>query len=231
MTFSAEEWSALTLTLKVAAVALAGGLPVSILLALALARGRFAGRALLDGVVHLPLVLPPVVTGYLLLVLFGRQGPAGAFLDQVFGVTLAFRWTGAALAAAIMALPIMVRPIRLAIEAVDPDRLEAADVDHPAMPHEALQRPVLARQHQPPCSRRDRTPMPCPPRQENGRHRGGGVCRPGSRRTGPSVCPADSPGNDNRTRLRQRLPVFAVALRFSVLRSCELSDRLSVVWQ
>ena len=92
---------------------------------LALARWQFRGRQLLNGLVHLPLILPPVVTGYLLLIVFGRQGPIGALLDQLFGVTLAFRWTGAVLAAAIMAFPLMVRAIRLAIEAVDP-RLEQA---------------------------------------------------------------------------------------------------------
>ncbi len=90
-----------------------------------LARGRFWGRPLLNGLVHLPLILPPFVTGYVLLLLFGRRGPIGAFLEQAFGITFAFRWTGAALACAVMGFPVMVRAIRLSIEAVD-RRLEAA---------------------------------------------------------------------------------------------------------
>ncbi|MCB2123453.1 MAG: molybdate ABC transporter permease subunit, partial [Rhodobacteraceae bacterium] len=90
------------------------------------ARGRFPGRQVLNGIVHLPLILPPVVTGYLLLLTFGRKGLVGQVLDQWFGVVLAFRWTGAALAAAIMAFPLMVRAIRLAIEAVDPKLEQAA---------------------------------------------------------------------------------------------------------
>ena len=100
-------------------------LPFGIAVALILARGRFPGRTLLDGIVHLPLVLPPVVTGYLLLIVFGRRGPIGAFLDQTFGIVFAFRWTGAALACGIMAFPLLVRAIRLSIEAVD-RRLEDA---------------------------------------------------------------------------------------------------------
>jgi molybdate transport system permease protein len=96
------------------------------LCALALARGRFIGRDVLNWLVHLPLVLPPVVTGYLLLLGFGRQGPIGSVLDDIFGITLAFQWTGAALAASIMAFPLMVRAMRLAIEAVDPKLEEAA---------------------------------------------------------------------------------------------------------
>ena len=100
-------------------------LPVGIAVAYVLARYRFWGRQLLNGLVHLPLILPPVVTGYLLLLTFGRKGVVGAFLDQAFGLVFAFRWTGAALAAAVMAFPLMVRAIRMAIEAVDP-RLEAA---------------------------------------------------------------------------------------------------------
>ncbi len=95
------------------------------LVAWLLARGRFPGAALVDGIVHLPLVMPPVVTGYLLLLAFGRRGPVGAFLDRTFGIVFAFRWTGAALAAAVMGFPLMVRAIRLSIEAVD-RRLEAA---------------------------------------------------------------------------------------------------------
>lgn len=120
-----EEWDALRLSLRVAFWAVAGSLPVAVLVAHALARWRFPGRALLNGLVHLPLVLPPVVTGYLLLLTFGRRGWVGAWLDQSFGIVLAFRWTGAALAAAVMAFPLVVRAVRLSIEAVDP-RLEQA---------------------------------------------------------------------------------------------------------
>src|SRR3546814_16708592 len=90
-----------------------------------LARGRFWGKPILDGIVHLPLILPPVVTGYFLLLLFGRRGPLGEFLEETFGVVFAFRWTGAALACAIMGFPLMVRAIRLSVEAVD-RRLEDA---------------------------------------------------------------------------------------------------------
>src|SRR5690606_26356566 len=97
---------------------MACSLPFGIMLALALARGRFWGKSLLDGLVHLPLILPPVVTGYFLLLLFGRQGPVGVFLADNFGIILAFRWTGAALACAIMGFPLMVRTIRLSIENV-----------------------------------------------------------------------------------------------------------------
>jgi molybdate transport system permease protein len=122
---SPEEWTAVSLSLKVAAWATLASLPVGIALAFALARGRFPGRSLLDALVHLPLVLPPVVTGWLLLVTFGRRGPAGQALEACCGIVLSFRWTGAALAAAVMALPLMVRAIRLSIEAVDA-RLEQA---------------------------------------------------------------------------------------------------------
>ena len=121
---SPEEWAAVLLSLKVAAAATAASLPFGVLVALALARGRFWGRELLNGIVHLPLIMPPVVTGYLLLIAFGRNGPLGRLLAEV-GIVFAFRWTGAALAGAVMAFPLMVRAIRLAIEAVDP-RLEAA---------------------------------------------------------------------------------------------------------
>jgi len=120
-----EEWGIIVLSLKVSAVAVAASLPLAFALAWLLARGRFPGRVLLDAVVHLPLVLPPVVTGWLLLLAFGPAGPAGRWLEQVLGLTFLFRWTGAALAAAIMALPLMVRAIRLSIEAVD-GRLEQA---------------------------------------------------------------------------------------------------------
>lgn len=119
-----QEWQAVALSLRVASVAAIASLPFALLTAYALARWRFPGHAILNGLVHLPLVLPPVVTGYLLLLTFGRRGTIGAFLDQ-FGIVFAFRWTGAALAAAIMAFPLMVRAIRLTIEAVDP-RLEQA---------------------------------------------------------------------------------------------------------
>jgi molybdate transport system permease protein len=102
-----------------------GSLPLGLLTALILARGNFWGKSILNGIVHLPLILPPVVTGYLLLLTFGRRGPVGAFLAEHFGIVFSFRWTGAALACAIMGFPLMVRAIRLSIEAVD-RRLEAA---------------------------------------------------------------------------------------------------------
>lgn len=121
-----EEWEAVLLSLKVSFWATCLSLPFGVLCALALARGRFVGRDVLNWLVHLPLVLPPVVTGYLLLLTFGRRGPVGEYLHSIFGVTLAFNWTGAALAASIMAFPLMVRAIRLAIEAVDPRLEEAA---------------------------------------------------------------------------------------------------------
>ncbi|HBG98275.1 MAG TPA: molybdate ABC transporter permease subunit [Rhodobacteraceae bacterium] len=118
------EWQAVALSLKVSFWATAASLPVGILVAYALARWRFPGKAVLNGLVHLPLILPPVVTGYLLLLSFGTQGPVGGRLAE-WGIVFAFRWSGAALAAAVMAFPLMVRAIRLSIEAVDP-RLEAA---------------------------------------------------------------------------------------------------------
>lgn len=123
--FTAEEWTAIALSLRVAGVAVAASLPLGIAVALLLARGRFPGRTLLSAIVHLPLVMPPVVTGFLLLLAFGRRGPIGAFLDQHFGIVLAFRWTGAALACAVMGFPLMVRVIALSIEAID-QRLEQA---------------------------------------------------------------------------------------------------------
>ena len=122
---TAQEWQAVALSMKVSTVAVLASLPLGVLIAYALARWQFPGRGLLNGLVHLPLVLPPVVTGYLLLLTFGRRGTIGAFLDQ-FGIVFAFRWSGAALAAAIMAFPLMVRAIRLAIEAVDPKLEQAA---------------------------------------------------------------------------------------------------------
>ena len=123
---SPAEAEALRLSLQVALTATLASLPFGVLVALALARWRFPGRGLLNVAVHLPLVLPPVVTGWLLLVGFGPQGPAGRFLATCCGLTLGFRWTGAALAAAVMAFPLMVRAIRLAIEAVDAGIEEAA---------------------------------------------------------------------------------------------------------
>jgi molybdate transport system permease protein len=120
-----DEWEALRLSLKVAAVATLAALPLAIGVALLLARGRFPGRTLLDALVHLPLVLPPVVTGYLLLLAFGRRGPVGAWLEASLGIVLSFRWTGAALACAVMGFPLMVRAIRLSIESID-RRLEFA---------------------------------------------------------------------------------------------------------
>jgi len=125
MLLSPEEWEIVRLSLKVTIVAVALATPVSFALAYLLARVRFPGKVLVDALVHLPLVLPPVVTGWLLLIGFGVKGPIGGFLHDWFGLTLIFRWTGAALAAAIMALPLMVRAMRLSIEAVDP-RLEGA---------------------------------------------------------------------------------------------------------
>lgn len=113
------------LSLLVGAVATAGTLPIAFALAWLLARGRFPGKVLLDGLIHLPLVVPPVVTGWLLLIAFAPAGPLGGLLDRWLGTTVLFRWTGAAIAAGIMALPLMVRAMRLSIEAVD-QRLEQA---------------------------------------------------------------------------------------------------------
>ncbi|ESY68395.1 MULTISPECIES: molybdate ABC transporter permease subunit [Mesorhizobium] len=120
-----EEWNAVRLSIKVATVAMLASLPPGILIAFVLARGKFWGKTLLNGLVHLPLILPPVVTGYLLLLTFGKRGPAGAFLAEHFGIVFSFRWTGAALACGVMGFPLMVRAIRLSIEAVD-RRIEAA---------------------------------------------------------------------------------------------------------
>lgn len=121
---SAEEWDAVRLSLKVATVAMLASLPFAIWVAWLLARREFWGKSLLNGLVHLPLVLPPVVTGYLLLLSFGTRGPIGSFLAE-FGIIFSFRWTGAALASAVMGFPLMVRAIRLSFEAVD-TKLEAA---------------------------------------------------------------------------------------------------------
>lgn len=123
--FSDAELTAIRLSLKVAAVAALASLPFGIAMAWLLARKRFFGKALLDALVHLPLVLPPVVVGYALLVALGRNGVVGAWLQHRFGVSFAFNWTGAALASAVMGFPLMVRTIRLSIEHVD-RRLEQA---------------------------------------------------------------------------------------------------------
>lgn len=122
----AEDWGVVLLSLKVSLLAVACVLPVAFACAWLLARGRFPGRVLLDALVHLPLVLPPVVVGWMLLMLFGANGPIGGLLENVFGVTVMFRWTGAAIAAAVMALPLMVRAIRLSIEGIDPRYEQAA---------------------------------------------------------------------------------------------------------
>lgn len=120
------EWQALALSLRVSLFATLLSLPLGVFIAFALARWQFRGKHLLNVLVHLPLILPPVVTGYLLLLTFGRQGAIGSWLYDSFGIVLAFRWTGAVLAAAIMAFPLMVRSLRLAIEAVDPKLEQAA---------------------------------------------------------------------------------------------------------
>ena len=120
-----EEWTAVRLSLLVATTATLASLPLGIVIAWLLARRHFWGKSVLDTLVHLPLILPPVVTGYLLLMSFGRRGPVGSFLADEFGIVFSFRWTGAALACAVMGFPLMVRAIRLSIEAVD-QRLEAA---------------------------------------------------------------------------------------------------------
>lgn len=120
-----DDWGIVVLSLEVAITAVLAVLPIAFAVAWLLARRRFPGRILIDALVHLPLVLPPVVTGWALLLLFGRMGPIGGFLERWFGVTVMFRWTGAVIAAAVMALPLMVRAIRLSIDAIDP-RLEDA---------------------------------------------------------------------------------------------------------
>lgn len=122
---SPSEWDAVRLSIRVSIWATVASLPLGIVVAYVLARKEFWGKSALNGLVHLPLILPPVVTGYLLLLTFGRRGPVGAFLYEHFGIVFSFRWTGAALACAVMAFPLMVRAIRLSIEAVD-RRLEAA---------------------------------------------------------------------------------------------------------
>lgn len=116
--FSADELASIFLSLRVAALAVLCGLPFAVLVAYALARWNFPGKRLFDALVHLPLLLPPVLTGYVLLVLLGRQGAIGWWLDQYLGLSFAFRWTGAVIAATIMAFPLFVRSIRLSIEAI-----------------------------------------------------------------------------------------------------------------
>jgi molybdate transport system permease protein len=117
--FTADEVDAIRLSLKVASWATLCTLPLGVSVAWALARGRFFGKTLVDALVHLPLVMPPVVTGYLLLLTLGRRGPVGAWLEETLGIVFAFNWTGAALACAVMGFPLMVRAIRLSIESVD----------------------------------------------------------------------------------------------------------------
>jgi molybdate transport system permease protein len=122
---SAQEWTAIALSLKVATIGSLASLPFGVAIAWLLARRQFPGKLIVNGLVHLPLVMPPVVTGWLLLIAFGQRGPLGHALDACCGIVLSFRWTGAALAAAVMGFPLMVRAIRLSIEAVDA-RLEQA---------------------------------------------------------------------------------------------------------
>ncbi|MFZ5731193.1 MAG: molybdate ABC transporter permease subunit [Pseudomonadota bacterium] len=121
-----EEWTAILLSIRVALVATLVATPIAIGIALLLARVDFYGKSLLDALVHLPLVLPPVVTGYLLLLTFGRRGVVGAWLADNLGIVFSFRWTGAALACGVMAFPLLVRPVRLSIEAVDRKLEQAA---------------------------------------------------------------------------------------------------------
>lgn len=123
---SPQEWVAVQLSLRVAVVATLVALPFGVAIALLLARKDFWGKSLLDALVHLPLVLPPVVTGYLLLITFGRRAPVGAWLADHLGIVFSFRWTGAALACGVMAFPLVVRPIRLSIEAIDRKLEDAA---------------------------------------------------------------------------------------------------------
>ena len=130
---SPTEWTAVELSLRIAIVATAVALPFGIAIGWVLARKEFWGKTLLDGIVYLPLVLPPVVTGYLLLISFGRRGLIGAFLADYLGIVFSFRWTGAALSCGIMGFPLMVRPIRLALEAID-RRLEDAGATLGASP-------------------------------------------------------------------------------------------------
>jgi molybdate transport system permease protein len=121
------EWTAILLSLRVATVATLVATPLGVALAWLLARRNFWGKSLLDALIHLPLVLPPVVTGYLLLLTFGRKGLVGGWLADHLGIVFAFRWTGAALACGVMAFPLLVRPMRLSIEAVDQKLEQAAE--------------------------------------------------------------------------------------------------------
>ena len=125
MSFSPEEWQAIWLTLEVSVLAVLGSLPVAIAVAWLLSYTRFPGKIFVEALISLPLVLPPVVTGYALLILLGRHGVIGHFLDKQLGIVLAFRWTGAAVAAAVMGFPFMVRGIRLSFDAIERD-LEGA---------------------------------------------------------------------------------------------------------
>jgi len=126
LVLSEEEWTAVRLSLRVSSVAVLVSLPLGILVAYVLARGKFWGKSILNGIVLLPLILPPVVTGFLLLIVFGRRGVVGSFLADYLGIVLSFRWTGAALACGVMGFPLMVRSIRLSIETVDRKLEEAA---------------------------------------------------------------------------------------------------------
>jgi molybdate transport system permease protein len=121
-----QDWTAIQLSLRIAVVAMLVSLPFGIAIAMLLARGSFWGKSLVDAVVHLPLVLPPVVTGYLLLITLGRRAPVGAFLADHFGIVFSFRWTGAVISCGVMAFPLMVRAIRLSIEAIDRKLEDAA---------------------------------------------------------------------------------------------------------
>jgi molybdate transport system permease protein len=123
---SPEEWTAVVLSLRISVVATVFALPFGIAIGWLLARKEFWGKTLVDGIVHLPLVLPPVVTGYLLLISFGRRGPIGAFLYEYLGIVFSFRWTGAALSCGVMGFPLMIRPIRLSLEAIDRKLEDAA---------------------------------------------------------------------------------------------------------
>ena len=135
--FSETAWTAIALTMRVAVVATLVATPLGIAVGWLLARKRFPGKVIVEALVHLPLVLPPVVTGYLLLLTFGRRGAIGSFLADTFGIVLSFRWTGAALACGIMAFPLLVRPIRLSFETIDM-RLEQAATTLGASPVRAF---------------------------------------------------------------------------------------------
>jgi molybdate transport system permease protein len=125
LNLTAQDWTAIALSLRIAVVATLVSLPFGIAIATLLARKNFWGKSLVDAIIYLPLVLPPVVTGYLLLITLGRQAPVGAFLAEHFGIVVAFRWTGAVISCGVMAFPLMVRAIRLSVEAID-RRLEDA---------------------------------------------------------------------------------------------------------